>query len=169
MGPVDHRRGGSAKGPGWRLYKAADPACKGLARLDRAVLRAGPRRQEHQLAGLFHDAAVPDTLGHDEGLTGLQARPLLAPLGVEHQLQLARQQHQDLIAGGMTLPMVPVGVLAGAAHQAAVVEVVAAFDARPELGAALYRKRTVVGPEMDVGAIERKDLAHGSSSASISA
>ena len=34
------------------------------------VFRAGARCDEHQLAGLFHDAAVPDALRHDEGLAG---------------------------------------------------------------------------------------------------
>src|SRR6266481_2476693 len=134
MGPVDHRRGGSAKGPRWRLYKAANPACKGLARLDRAVLRPGARGDEHQLAGLFNDAAMPHAARHDEGLPGLQ-------------------NGSDLLAGGMALPMVPVGGLARAAHQAAVAEVVAAFDTRPELGAAFHGKRALVGPEMDIGAI----------------
>src|SRR6266852_5991971 len=156
MGPVDHRRGGSAKGPRWRLYKAANPACKGLARLDRAVLRPGARGDEPQLAGLFNDAAMPHAARHDEGLPGLQNGSALAARGVEHQLQLTRQQGQDLLAGGMALPMVPVGVLARTAHQAAVAEVVAAFDARPELGAAFHGKRALVGPEMDIGAIERQ-------------
>lgn len=33
MGPVDHRRGGSAKGPWWRLYKGALPICQRAAKL----------------------------------------------------------------------------------------------------------------------------------------
>jgi hypothetical protein len=36
----------------------------------RPVFRAGARCDEHQFAGLFHDAAVPDALRDDEGLAG---------------------------------------------------------------------------------------------------
>ena len=108
------------------------------------------------------------TPGEDSEI-GRAFSALLAALYVEHDHHLARQQGQDLVAGGMALPMVPVGLLVGAAHQAAVVEIVALGNARPELCAAFHCACALVGLQMDVGAIERKGRAHMSSSASLSA
>jgi hypothetical protein len=64
---------------------------------------------------------------------------------------------------------VRIGLLVGAAHQAALVEVVALLDALPELGAAFHGERALVGTQMDVGAVERESGVHEFSSASISA
>lgn len=59
--------------------------------LDRLVLGAGTRRDEHQPAGRRHDAPVPQAFGDNEGLAGLDRGALLAAVRLEHDHHLARQ------------------------------------------------------------------------------
>src|ERR1700730_658639 len=67
---------------GGGYIRAPMRSVKGLAGDHRAVFSAGARRDEHQLARLFHDATVPDAPRPEKALAGLTP-PRCSPWSVK--------------------------------------------------------------------------------------
>src|SRR5216683_5756010 len=114
MGPVDHRRGGSARDPRWRLYKGADAVCKGLAR-DPFCLNSVslPGAESAQGRKDFADWAPPpgqtlSRLGGDGCRCYRAKRPGSCSLLREH---LGVAEDLGVIGGGpqLAVGIVPVG------------------------------------------------------------
>src|SRR5580693_5032104 len=89
----------------------------------RPVLGPAPGRDEYRLAGLVHDAAVPDPGRIDHGLARPQFDHVLLAVQVLDEIHPAGEQHDHLLTGRMPFPARPGAVLRAHHDQAALVAV----------------------------------------------
>src|SRR5262249_21063612 len=98
-----------------------------------SMLRARAARDVQGVAGLVHDGAVPHTPRHAARVSCREGDDPLALVLLEHHVDRARQEADDLVPGRMHLPEVPVLGVVERAYQPTAVELGAAVDRVPEL------------------------------------
>ncbi len=98
------------------------------------VLRSSPVGDPEQVARLVHDHAMPHAARHHAGAPLIERDLALLACFVEHHRELAGEQHEDLLAVRVHLPVRPVGLAGERCDEPPLEEPLVGADVAPEVG-----------------------------------